>query len=69
MKKNKKVQMLRPSHMSVEYHETETKIATTILVNRKPVVKAVLTKNTGKTVIKILADEGKRVLEEYLRTC
>lgn len=65
MKKNKKVQMLRPSHMSVDYHETESKITTKVLVDQNAVVKVSLVKSSGKYEIKILAKDG-RLLEHWL---
>lgn len=60
----KKVQMTKKSHMSVDYHETQAKIKTTVLVNQKPVVRVTLNKSTGETLIKVLS--GDRVLETYV---
>jgi hypothetical protein len=50
--------------MSVDYHETQAKIKTTVLVNQKPVVRVTLNKSTGETLIKVLS--GDRVLETYV---
>lgn len=61
----KKIRMLKPSHMSVDYHETESKITTKILINQNAVVKVSLVKDSGKYEVKILAKDG-RLLEHWL---
>ena len=59
----KKVQMNKLKHMSIDYHENNTKAKTSVLVDRKPVVRVVLNKKTGEVLIKVLS--GERVLETY----